>query len=88
MTDRTDQFDEAMKTITEKRGAVYDHPKQNFARIADYWSVLFGVKIEPWQVPLAMILVKTARLQNTPDHLDGWLDLGGYARTGVMVTDP
>jgi hypothetical protein len=23
----------------------------------------------------------------TPDHLDGWIDKAGYARTGVMVTD-
>jgi hypothetical protein len=35
---------------------------------------------------LDMICVKIARLIETPDDLDGWVDIGGYARTGVMVT--
>lgn len=88
MTDRTDQFDEALLSVTDVRGAVYAHPKENFDLIARYWSVLFGIEVKPWQVPLAMGHVKDARLMATPDHLDSWIDKAGYSRTGVMVTDP
>ena len=87
MSERLRQFDATTATVTDERGAVYAHPKKNFALIAAYWSVLFGTRVEPWQVPLAIDLVKTARLQGTPDHLDSWIDKAGYARTGVMVTE-
>lgn len=36
---------------------------------------------------LEMIADKMARLIETPDHLDSAMDLAGYARTLVMVTD-
>lgn len=88
MSDRLNAFNSAINKVTDERGAVYGDVKSNFARIAYFWSGLFGVQIQPWQVPLALDLVKTARLMESPDHLDGWVDKAGYARTGVMVTDP
>jgi hypothetical protein len=84
---RLQQFNSAINKVTEERGAVYGDPRVNFARIAHMWSALFGVKVEPWQVPLAMVLLKTSRLIESPTDLDGYVDIAGYARTGVMVTD-
>lgn len=88
MSDRVAAFNAALLKVTDERGSVYGHPKEDFARISGFWSVLFGIEVHPWQVPLAMDMVKTSRLMNSPDHLDSWTDKAGYARTGVMVTDP
>jgi hypothetical protein len=87
MSDRLNQFNSAINVVTEQRGVAYGHPKDDFARIAYFWSGLFGVKVEPWQVAQAMILLKTSRLMHSPDHLDSLIDQAGYARTGVMVTE-
>jgi hypothetical protein len=32
-----------------------------------------------------MVVTKVARLVQTPDHLDSWVDVAGYARCGVML---
>lgn len=32
-----------------------------------------------------MICVKIARLIQSPDHLDSWVDIAGYARVAVMA---
>jgi hypothetical protein len=87
MSDRLNQFNSSVARVTDDRGSVYGHPKDDFARIAYFWSGLFGVKVEPWQVAQAMILLKTSRLMHSPDHLDSLIDQAGYARTGVMVTE-
>ena len=34
---------------------------------------------------LGMIVTKVARLIQTPDHLDSWVDVAGYSRCGVML---
>jgi len=88
MSDRLNQFNSSVARVTDDRGSVYGHPKDDFARIAALWSVLFNVQVAPWQVPLAMVMVKASRLMHSPEHLDSYIDIAGYARTGVMVTDP
>jgi hypothetical protein len=84
---RLQQFNSAINKVNDERGAVYGDPRVNFARIAAFWSTLFGCEVQPWQVPLAMVLLKTSRLIESPTDLDGYVDIAGYARTGVMVTD-
>lgn len=34
---------------------------------------------------LAMVVTKVARLVQTPDHLDSWVDVAGYARCAAML---
>jgi len=36
---------------------------------------------------IAMLLVKIARLTDTPTHADSWRDIAGYAACGAQVTD-
>jgi hypothetical protein len=88
MSDRLNQFNSSVARVTDDRGKVYGDPREDFARIAYFWSGLFGVQVHPWQVAQAMILLKTSRLMHSPDHLDSLIDQAGYARTAVMVTDP
>src|SRR5215469_4617010 len=80
-------FDKAMSQgeITTQRGAVYDHPRNDFDRIAKLTAALPECTDPRVAHILRMIVVKMCRLSHHPDHLDSWIDIAGYARTGVMV---
>lgn len=86
VSDRERVLEDALKVVTADRMTDYGTPEQNFQRIASYWSVLFGITVEPWQVAAAMSLLKIARLQNNPAHLDSLIDLAGYAACWADVT--
>tara|TARA_R110000796_G_scaffold83747_5_gene182948 strand:+ start:405 stop:677 length:273 start_codon:yes stop_codon:yes gene_type:complete len=76
---RDDILKTAMKLINGKRSKDYGDAYDNHQRIADLWSVVFGFKVLVWQVYLCLILVKVARLVNSPKHLDSMIDIPGYA---------
>lgn len=79
---------QAAKEAVENRGNAYAPPESNFARIADLWSAILGVPVEPWEVALCQAAVKIARLAETEGrHPDSWIDLAGYAACGAEVTD-
>lgn len=78
-------FDKAAETITHDREKDYGDPVESFQRIADLWSVLLDTQVEPHQVALCMLALKMSRLCGSPDHLDTWVDIVGYARCGVMI---
>lgn len=68
--------------IVENRGEDYGDVLDNHNRIAAIWSVILGVTVKSEQVALCMAGMKIARLCNTPDHQDSWIDLAGYAAVG------
>lgn len=73
------------------RPKAYGPPEQNFERIARLWSThmlnRYGVNplFDPVDVAAMMALMKIARIEETPDHVDSWVDLAGYAACGVEV---
>jgi Domain of unknown function (DUF6378) len=71
-------LDTAREAVLIDRMTDYGTPEKNFERIAWYWTGLFGVVVEPWQVAAAMVLLKVARLQNNPTHKDSMVDGAGY----------
>lgn len=83
--------DEAKKIVTGARRSAYGTPEQNFERIARFWQAYFentgrgDVKIIAADVSPMMRLMKEARLSETPDHYDSFVDLVGYALTGAEV---
>ena len=85
---RLSEFDEAIQKVTQQRGSVYGHPKTDFGRASRMKAVVAECKDPLMRHVLEMICVKVARLIETPGHLDSLIDIAGYARTGVMVTDP
>jgi hypothetical protein len=73
-------LDEAYLLVTNDRNLSYDHPAVNFQRIADLWSVVLGVKVEPDQVGMCMVMVKLAR--EIHEHKrDNLVDAIGYLLT-------
>ncbi len=75
-------LDEA-KQVIDARGDHYGSPLENFTRIAKLWSVVLDIEVQPHEVGLCMDLVKTARLCETPEHWDSYLDKCGYAAATV-----
>lgn len=84
---RLDEFDSQTQKVTEARGNVYGHPKKDFRRVSRLKEVVAECSDPLARHALEMICVKMARLIETPTHLDSWIDIAGYAKTGVMVTD-
>jgi hypothetical protein len=42
--------------------------------------------LKPADVAQMMALMKIARLENDPSHLDSWTDLAGYAACGAEIS--
>lgn len=81
------QFNAAIAKVNEDRGGVYGHPADDFAKVV---AMAEGIKDCPDPLikhVLYMLSVKMARLAKTPDHLDSWIDVAGYARCAVMILE-
>ena len=86
-TARLDEFDKEVATITFKRGEHYGPPRSDFERIQKFKALVAGCPDPAMRHVLEMIGVKMSRLCVTPTHLDSLIDIAGYARCGVMVSD-
>lgn len=79
-------LEEAQRLIYNDRNETYDHPLDNFRRIAAIWSVIFNAPVTEEQVGLAMVGVKLAREAYLPKR-DNLVDGAGYFGTVQMVKD-
>lgn len=77
-------LEEAQRLITGDRNHSYDHPLDNFRRIATGWEVILNTKVTPEQVALCMVWTKVAR-QVYRDKRDNLVDAAGYLGTVEMV---
>lgn len=71
-------LEKAHHAIHGERKDTYGPARENHQNIADLWSVILGYPVTPEQVVLCMIQVKAARLINSPNHEDSWVDIAGY----------
>ncbi len=62
----------------QNRGAIYGHPKINQGRISARLSNLFDFPITDAQACLAMVEVKLSRIQESPSHVDSYVDAIAY----------
>lgn len=81
---------EASNIVEGARRQAYGTPEDNFARIALFWQSYFTntgreITITAADVSPMMRLMKEARLCESPDHRDSFVDLIGYALTGARV---
>src|SRR5690606_19629301 len=83
--------DEAKAIVTGARRSAYGTPEDNFARIARFWQAYFentgrgDVQITARDISPLMRLMKEARLCESPDHRDSFVDLVGYTLTGAEI---
>ena len=77
---------EADELINADRHEDYGQYVDNAGRIAELWSTYKGIEITREDVTAMMILLKVARLAQTPTHRDSWLDIAGYV--GCLGTLP
>jgi hypothetical protein len=69
---------EADRLTHGDRNKNYGSPLTNHTRIAKLWSVWLETEITPAQAAMCLALVKVARLIETPDHLDSFIDGAAY----------
>ena len=74
---QTTVLKEADQLIVGARNEYYDHPLDNFNRIAKIWSAILGIDVTYRQVALCMDGVKLAREAYRP-HRDNRVDGPGY----------
>jgi hypothetical protein len=85
---RVEALREAARIISNDRNGQYGDPEDNFGKIAELWTALFGRKFSREDVALAFIATKLARIANpnsTAFQPDSWIDIAGYAGCGYEV---
>ena len=82
-----EQFDRAYSLVTVDRREVYGDPQDTYRRVAALRSVVDECPDPHVREIIGMIATKLVRLVQTPDHLDSWVDVAGYARCGAMLLD-
>lgn len=91
---KEDIASEALRIVTGSRRSAYGTPERNFERIARLWNAHLAnrfhdlpenVRLAPGDVAALMRLMKEARLAETPDHRDSFVDLVGYSLCGAEV---
>lgn len=70
--------EEAHNIIYGDRESTYGEPDKNLKVIAGLWSAYLGTEITATQVCDLMVLLKVARLKNSPGHRDSKVDIVGY----------
>ena len=82
---REDILDTAKQLISGPRAKDYGDARDNFDRIAAGWNIIIenlDGPVTAKHVALMMDWVKTARLLETIDHEDSWIDKCGYSALG------
>lgn len=92
---RKELLEEAAKITNGERQDHYGTPEDNFATIAQLWSLYIErvvtakkekcMGLTSADVAAMMILLKVARVCSDPEHLDSWVDIAGYASCGGEI---
>jgi hypothetical protein len=70
---------DATALICFDRNRSYGPVDVMYKRIAAGWAEILDHTVTEEQVGMMMIWMKLARLCNSPDHRDSWVDIAGYA---------
>lgn len=73
--------------VCKDRQATHGDAEDNFRQIAAYWALYKGYPFTPGDVAAMMALVKIARMKTSPDYVDNWDDLAGYAICGAGLAE-
>ena len=78
----------AIALIHGQRAKDYGDAQASFQGMADLANPIIKKsdgKLTASDMALVMIQVKIARLQESPDHEDSWVDIAGYAALGAQI---
>lgn len=85
-------LEDAIQCVTKDRNATYGYPEDNFKVIAQFWNDYLISKwrlnqpiVDTKDVSVMMILMKISRIITSPEHLDHWVDIAGYAGCGGEI---
>lgn len=90
-TPRAKLLNEVMEIVHKDRNANHGNPEDNFAQIAELWTVYWQSKcrnqdnspnftdFDSADVAIMNMLIKVARLAKNPTHHDSAVDIAGYA---------
>ena len=89
---RNKLIEDAARTSVVDREVSYGSPLVNLdKRTAGMWQAYFNGRkegpINGTDVCILMVLLKVARLMETPGHYDSWKDIIGYASAGWELND-
>lgn len=85
---RTKVLQEAERLVNGDRQCQYGDPIDDFKKTARMWDVyLQAVRQErphliPHDVAVLLMLLKVSRIAWSPEKMDNWVDLAGYAACG------
>lgn len=79
-------LEEAQELVSGARQDAYDHPLDNFTRIAKIWSVILDMDVTPEQVGLCMVGLKVAREAHVHKR-DNLVDGAGYFYTIQLANE-
>ena len=82
-----EQFDASYSVVTADRRNVYGDPQDTYRRVAALRTVVDECPDPQVREIIGMVATKLVRLVQTPEHLDSWIDVAGYARTAAMLLD-
>ena len=79
----------AEKCVCGQRDKDYGTPEDSFGLIAELWAKALKPCVPEGTdvciLPETVALLKVARLIKSPEHLDSWVDLAGYAACGGEI---
>ena len=86
-------LDKVKGVVTGPREQDYGDKTENHARIAKLWNMWLnetkedGDAITPYDVATMMLMVKLARLMQSPGHQDSHIDIAGYVACMEEIYD-
>jgi hypothetical protein len=81
MTTAKEVLTEADRAL--ERGLLYGPFSEMLEEIAEVWTVILKRPVTGHEVALCMIGLKIVRAVQSPQYLDSWIDLAGYAAGGA-----
>ena len=90
---RSDVLQKAENLINGDRAADYGDARENFSRIAHGWNIIVSEAMSKQgylteaHVALMMDWLKTARLLNSINHADSWVDKAAYSALGAELAN-
>ena len=83
-----DVLEKAISLVHGQRAKDYGDAADSFQRIADGWNIIVRSTdgdLTPEHVALMLDWMKSARLLQSMDHADSWVDKAGYAALGAQI---